>query len=117
MSLAATCQESAPASTIGSLPSEPSPQKPKLEVRRLSVQECTVAELADKVPVAYLNAAANGDDRGPAFDFPALECAVVDVHLLRLLRDLTAVTGIINHEIGIAAQRDRPFARKQTEQP
>ena len=59
---------------------------------------------------------ADGDDARPAFELPAFERAVVDVHLLRLLADLAAVFGIVDDQIGVAAQGDRALAREQAEE-
>ena len=57
---------------------------PVLEMVRLPCQKLSAANLADKLSVACLDLAADGHDRRPTLDWPALETTVVDVHLLSL---------------------------------
>ena len=66
-------------------------REPRLKMRRLSLQELAVAQLADEFAVANLHFAANGDRGRPAFELPAFERAVIDVHLLRLRGNLAAI--------------------------
>ena len=87
----------------------------QLKMGRLPGEEIVVPELADGFAVAGLDAAADGDDAWPAFDLPAFERAIVDGHLLRLLRNLAAVIGVVDDEVGIGAERDRAFAREEAE--
>src|SRR5258705_12703784 len=88
----------------------------KLEMRWLALQELSVAQLADELSVAHLHFAADSNRSRSAFKVPTFEGAVVDVHLLRLGRDLASVIGIIDHEIGIASQCDGALAREEAEQ-
>ena len=61
------------------------PEGEGLEVGWLSGEELAVAELADEAAVAGLDFAADGDEAGAAFEFPAFKRVVIDGHLLRLL--------------------------------
>src|SRR5690606_38832627 len=87
-----------------------------LEMRRWTRQELARAELADEFAVADLDLAADGHQRRATFDLPAFERAVVDRHLLGLRGNLAAVGGVVDHQIGVAADGDRPLAGVEAEQ-
>ena len=86
-----------------------------LEMRRLALEEFSAAEFADKFPSRAAIFAANGHDVRPAFDLHSFEGIVIEIHLVRLRRDLSAIIRIVNHEVGVAADLNRAFAREQTE--
>src|SRR5215475_14336183 len=85
-------------------------------MRWLALQELAVAKLADELTVADLDFAADGNFGRPAFEFPAFERAVVDVHLLSLGRDFAAIVGVVDDKIGVVAERDRAFAGEEAEE-
>src|SRR6188474_2890757 len=85
-------------------------------MRRCPLQKSSVAQLADEFSVAHLHLAADSNRRWSAFELPAFESAVVNVHLLGLGRNLAAVVGIIDHQIGVASQGDGALAREEAEQ-
>jgi hypothetical protein len=62
-----------------------------------------VAGFADELAAADLHLAADRHHVGTAFDRPAFERAIVDVHLLRLLLNLAAALGIVDDQVGVAA--------------
>src|SRR5882672_8692006 len=59
-----------------------------LEVARLPLEEFPAAQFPGKLAVPGGDLAADGDHAGAALEFPALERAVVDRHVLGLHRDL-----------------------------
>src|SRR5258707_7916359 len=87
-----------------------------LEMRWLALQELSVAQRADELSVAHLHFAADSNRGRSSFKVPTFEGAVVDIHLLRLGRDLASEIGIVDHEIGITSQCDGAFAREEPEQ-
>ena len=75
---------------------------------RISRGQC-----ADEFAVAHCDFAADGDDARPAFELPAFERAVVDVHLLRLRGNLAAIIRIVDDQVGIAAEWIVPLRGKR----
>src|SRR5262249_12387442 len=86
-----------------------------LPVRGFALEHLPVLVVADEFAVAHLNLAADRDSGGFAFDWPAFKSAVVDIHLLRFRRDVAAVGGIVNHQVGVAAELDCSLAREEAE--
>src|SRR6266513_3691166 len=84
-------------------------------MRRLALEHFAAADRADEFSVAHRHFTAHCDQVRPAFDFPAFERAVIDIHLLRLRRDLSAIFRIVDDEVSVRADLDRAFARKQSE--
>jgi len=64
------------------------------KVRRSAAEKLPVPERSDEFTVARLDFATYRHHTRSAHDFPTLESAVVDVHLLGLGRDGTAIVGI-----------------------
>src|SRR4051794_5284176 len=81
----------------------------------LALQHSAATDRADERAIAHCDFAAHSDSLRPSFKFPALECAVIDVHRLRLCRDGTAIFRVVDDEISIRTDLDRAFARKQSE--
>ena len=79
---------------------------------RLALEELPVAVFADEFSITHRDLAADRDCARTTFEFPALECAVVEVHVLGLHGYLAAIVRVVNHEVGIRAGLDRAFARK-----
>jgi len=65
--------------------------------------------------IADLDFAAYGDDGGAALDGEAFETVVVVVGVLRFDGDGAAIGGIVDDEVGVAADRDGAFAGKKAE--
>src|SRR3954471_8109839 len=83
---------------------------------RRAFEELAAADGADEFAVADGDLAADGDDSGAAFDGPAFEAAVVDVHHLRGGGDFSAVGGVVDDEVRIGARLDGAFFREETEE-
>jgi hypothetical protein len=84
-------------------------------MRRVAFDEFAATDFADEFAVLRRDFASHGNHTRPAFDFPTFKRAVVEVHQLRLLRDLAAIVGIVDHEVRVAADGDLAFAREQAE--
>src|SRR5687767_6259517 len=82
----------------------------------LAFQELAAPELARELAIADGDFAADRDNAGAALELPSFECAVVDIHVLRLRRNRSTIIWIENHEIGVRTRLDRAFPRKQIEQ-
>src|SRR5438132_9320828 len=85
-----------------------------LEMRWLAFQELAAAEFADEFAVTRRNFAADGDNVRPSLNLESFERIVVQVHLVRLGGNFSAIIRIVNDKVGVAADFDRAFARKQT---
>ena len=75
----------------------------------LAFQKLTAADRAHEFAVTDLNFASDRNHGRTAFDFPAFKCAVVDIHLLRFRGDQAGVFRIIDHQVSVAADLDRPL--------
>ena len=85
-------------------------------MRRVALHQFTAADFADEFAVLRRDFASHGDDVRTAFNGPTFKRAVVEVHQLRLPRDLAAIVGVVHDEVGVAADGDGAFAREQAEQ-
>lgn len=85
------------------------------QMRWSALQKLAVAQLADELAISNLYRSSDGDVAWPAFQCPAFERAVVDVHLLRSLRNRPSEFRIVDDQVGIATQRDRALAWEQSE--
>src|SRR6185312_1223797 len=86
-----------------------------LEMTRLTLQKFSATEFANEFSVAHGDFATNGDRTRAAFEFPAFEGAVIDIHVLRLHRNFAAIFGIEHDEVGIGTGLDGAFAWKEVE--
>lgn len=82
---------------------------------RLARNKPATPGLADKLPIARGNLAADGDDVRTAFDGHAFERVVIHIHSLGFCGDSTLISRVVNDEVGITAKLNRAFAREQTE--
>src|SRR5216683_1076763 len=80
------------------------------EVSGFALQHLAPAALTDKFSVAYLYFAPHGHYRRTALDLHSFETIVVVVRVLRLGGDHATVIGIVNHQIRVAANRNRSFS-------
>src|SRR4051812_6126516 len=86
------------------------------EVIRRTFEELPPAELTDEFSVSGGNLSADGHDARAAFNLPALERAVIDVHMLRLRGDPAPVIRIEHHEVGIGSELNGPLFWEKTEE-
>src|SRR5262245_28249479 len=86
-------------------------RRERFTVGRLPAEELAAADLTDELAAADLELAADGDRLHAARNRPALERAVIDVHLLGGGRDEAAGLRVEDHQVGIAARLDRAFTR------
>src|SRR5580698_5564186 len=82
----------------------------------LAAQKLPDAFLAGEDTVANLHIAANGYDRWPPLDLESVEGAVVVVGVMCLGRQSAAIVGIVDDQVGIAADGDRPLTRIEAEE-
>src|SRR5436309_7366018 len=82
---------------------------------RFALEELAASRAADKLAVASGDLPADGDDVRSAFNGQAFEGVVVNVHLVGFGGNGALVAGVIDHEVGVAAQLNRSLAREQTE--
>src|SRR5439155_758612 len=86
----------------------------KLYMIRFALEELAASRAADKLAVASGDLPADGDDVRSAFNGQAFEGVVVNVHLVGFGGNGALVAGVIDHEVGVAAQLNRSLAREQT---
>lgn len=80
----------------------------------IAFQEAPTSDGSDKFSIAGSDLTANRDNVGAAFDLPAFEGAVVDVHQLGGFRERACVVGVIDDKVGICAELDGTFAGIQS---
>ena len=85
------------------------------EVVRFAGEKFSAAHLADELALSCRHLPAHGYDMRSPFDFETFERVVIEVHLMRRGRNFSAVIRIINHQVGVAPELDRPFAREEAE--
>ena len=83
------------------------------EITRLAFEKLTATNGADEFSIAHSDLAAYGDNARTAFNGPAFEGVVIHVHGVGLSGDGSAIIGIVDDEVGVAAGLDGSFARKQ----
>src|SRR5258705_10616950 len=85
-------------------------------VGRLSLQEHTATYRTNELPIPRLDLAAHRYDSRAAFLLPSLIGVVVHIRMAAFLRERAAVAGIVDDQIGVAAELNRAFPRVQAEQ-
>src|SRR5258708_2916538 len=86
------------------------------EMTGVALQELAAADFADELAVAGGDFSADGHHAGAAFELPAFECAVVDIHGLIFSRESATIVRIEDHEIGVAAGLNRSLAGEEIEE-
>src|SRR4051812_5507134 len=89
---------------------------PASEMTRRALQKLPASDLAAELTVTGRDLAAHGHDARAALERPAFERTIVDVHVLRLRGNLSAIIRVEYHEVGIGPRLNRTFARKKIEQ-
>src|SRR6266513_1598660 len=79
------------------------PQFGPLKMRRFALEVSAAAEFANELAVPCRNLATHGDDMRAHLDFETLKRIVIEIHLMRFGEDFSAVIGIVDNEIGVAA--------------
>ena len=82
----------------------------------VALQHASAAGIADEFAVAHLHLPAHRDHSRPAFNRQAFKTVVVVVGVLRRGGDGAAILGIVDHEIGVAADGDGSLAREKAEE-
>src|SRR5436190_1889644 len=82
--------------------------------RPLDELPCALA--AGELPIADDHRAAAEDDVRPALDLASLIAGVVDVHVMRLRADRVPRVRVVDHEVGVRADRDRALRGKHPEE-
>ena len=83
---------------------------------RFALKKPASPDLADKFAVSHGDLAAYCDGLRTSGNRHAFERIVINIHRLRFRGDGPLVSRIVNNQIGVAAELDGAFARKQSEQ-
>src|SRR6187200_1088463 len=81
----------------------------------LPLEKLTASDLPDKLSISCHDFSAHGDDTRTSLDGPALERAVINVHMMGRCRNHATELRIKDHEVGVGARLNGTFARKQVE--
>ncbi len=77
--------------------------------------EASPSRLADKLAAAHGELATHGNSVGASLNLPAFEARIVDIHHLLHRSDFPGIVRIVDDQVRVAADLDRTFLRKETE--
>src|SRR5882724_8226854 len=81
---------------------------------RLTLEKFSATEYTDELSITRGDLAAHRHNMRPAFGLKAFKRIIIDVHLMSLHGNLSAVVRIVDDEISVTSDSNRAFAWKQS---